>query len=70
MTIALFAFAAALVLVALGIQVYYLRGLARAGVEVTPATKWVTYFNIGLLSLIALGLLVYGVIGQLVSIGM
>ena len=53
-----------LLVVAIGVQFYYLRGLAKAGVEVTRATKVVSYLNIGLLTLIALGLLSYGIYSQ------
>jgi hypothetical protein len=61
---ALLAAAVVLLLVAIGVHVVYLRGLAKAGVEVSRATKVVSYVNIGLLMLIVLGLLGYGIYGQ------
>jgi len=60
----------ALLGVAIGVQVYYVRGLEKAGVEVTRATKVVVYTNIGLLAIVALGLLAFGIIGQLTLTGM
>ncbi|HSK48045.1 MAG TPA: hypothetical protein VLA05_08610 [Coriobacteriia bacterium] len=56
MTTALLIAAIALVLVAFGVQLYYLRGLQKAGVEVSSATKVVSYINMSLLALVALGL--------------
>jgi len=56
MTTALLIAAIALVLVAIGVQLYYLRGLQKAGVEVGTATKVVSYVNIGLLLAVVAGL--------------
>ena len=70
MTLGLSILVVGLVLVAIGVQVYYVRGLEKAGVEVSAATKWISYINITLLSIVALGVLVFGVFGQLTAMGM
>lgn len=45
-----------LLLVAIGVQVYFLRGLAKAGVKVSKMTKVVSYGNIVLLAALMIGL--------------
>lgn len=59
----------ALLGVAIAVQLSYVRGIQRAGVEVTRATKVVSYANIAMLALLALGLLVYAVLSQLGMVG-
>lgn len=45
--------------VAIAVQLYYLQGLRKAGVGVSPAVKFVSYANMGLLAAVALGLVAY-----------
>ena len=59
----------ALLLAAIGVQVYYVRGLSKAGVEVTTTTKVVVYLNIGLLTLVVLGVLAYAIYSQTLQAG-
>lgn len=70
MYLALFLIADAFLLVAIIIQLGYLRSLRNAGVEATRATKIVSYANVGLLVMIMIGLTVFGLITQLTSMGM
>jgi hypothetical protein len=69
MTLGLSLLVVALIGVAIAIQVFYLRGLAKSGIEVTRAVKAICYTNIVLLSIVALGVLVFGVLGQLTAMG-
>jgi hypothetical protein len=68
-TVGLSIFVVALLGVAIAVQVYYVRGLRKAGVEVTTATKVVVYVNVTLLSIVALGVLVLGISQQLNAAG-
>jgi len=62
---ALIAVVAVLLGVAIAVQVYYMRGLSKAGVEVTRATKVVSYANISMLVLLLVGLLALAFSGRL-----
>ena len=55
---------------AIAIQVYYVRGLRKAGVEVTRATRVVVWVNVTLLVIVGLGVLAFGVVGGLTEAGM
>jgi len=68
-TAALLTAVAVLLAVAIAVQVYYLRGFAKAGVEVTRATKVVSYVNIGLLSLLVAGLMALALSGRFSMLG-
>ena len=54
---------------AIAVQVLYLRAIKRSGVEITGTMRIIVYGNVFLLSLIAVGTLVYGVSSQLNAAG-
>lgn len=62
-------FAVVLIGAAVAIQVAYLRGLARAGVELNRATKVVSYTNIALLVAASVGLVAYAAYVNLTAKG-
>ena len=65
MSQALIAVVALLLVAAIGIQIFYLRGFQKAGVEVTRATKVVSYANVTMLALLLLLLLGLAFSGRL-----
>jgi len=64
-TVVLVTLVALLLAAAIAIQLYYLRGLAKAGVEITRSTKVLSYFNIGLLAVLLVVLLLAAFTGRL-----
>jgi len=59
LSILLLTVVAVLIGIAIAVQVYYVVGMRKAGVEVNTATKVVVGINVALLSLIGLGLLAF-----------
>jgi len=63
--VVLTAVVALLLAVAIGVQVWYLRALTKAGVEINRSTKVISYLNIGLLASLLILLLTLAFMGRL-----
>lgn len=65
MNLALVIIVALLLVAAIAIQLFYLHGLARSGVEITRSTKVISYANIAMLVVLFVVLLAAALSGNL-----